>query len=258
MDTNEKFEERPKRVRKKAKKQVRPGIVISVVLVLLSFVILFLTPIFNIKQIIVEGNQSVKTVDIVKASGLEINKNLFASNTGEAENKIRQVPYVESVKVTRQMPDKIKITIVEGKVSAYLKWNGKFVGINENGQILCVVNKPSPSKAAPVVKGISVKAECIVGQTLVPNQTTRYETLLKFAKAFNQRGLTQSITSFDISEIDYINFMHRDKLKVEFGSDKDFEHKFSFFEALLESMGTEVEGELNMISENYTYGHTVQ
>ena len=165
---------------------------------------------------------------------------------------------MESVKITRQLPGTVKIAVVEGKVSAYLKWDKKFVGINEKGQTLCVVNKVSATRKAPVVKGITIKEACVVGQAVVVNQTSRFETLMKFMKTFNEKGMTADITVFDITEADYISIMHRDKLKIEFGNTKDYDHKFSFVDALLESMGKDVEGELNMISENYTYGHTVQ
>lgn len=260
-DTNERFEERAvrhKRRRKKPKRQVRPGCLISVLAILFAFIILFLTPVFSVRQIVVEGNSTVKSQDIIAASGIEINKNLFSTNLGDATKRVLQVPYVESAKITRQLPGTVKITVVEGKVSAYLKWDKKFVGINETGQTLCVVNKVSASRKAPVVNGITIKEACVVGQAVKVNQTSRFDTLLRFMKTFNQKNMTEDITVFDITEADYISIMHRDKLKIEFGNTKDYDHKFSFIDALLESMGKDVEGELNMVSENYTYGHTVQ
>ncbi|MBQ7875673.1 MAG: FtsQ-type POTRA domain-containing protein [Clostridia bacterium] len=260
-DTNERYTERAvkhRKNRRKPKRQIRPGCLISVVALLFAFIILFLTPIFSIKQVVCEGNSTIKSQDIIAASGIEINKNIFSTNLGEATKKVLQVPYVESVKITRQLPGTVKIAVVEGKVSAYLKWDKKFVGINEKGQTLCVVNKVSATRKAPVVKGITIKEACVVGQAVVVNQTSRFETLMKFMKTFNEKGMTADITVFDITEADYISIMHRDKLKIEFGNTKDYDHKFSFVDALLESMGKDVEGELNMISENYTYGHTVQ
>ena len=260
-DTNERYTERAvkhRKNRRKPKRQIRPGCLISVVALLFAFIILFLTQIFSIKQVVCEGNSTIKSQDIIAASGIEINKNIFSTNLGEATKKVLQVPYVESVKITRQLPGTVKIAVVEGKVSAYLKWDKKFVGINEKGQTLCVVNKVSATRKAPVVKGITIKEACVVGQAVVVNQTSRFETLMKFMKTFNEKGMTADITVFDITEADYISIMHRDKLKIEFGNTKDYDHKFSFVDALLESMGKDVEGELNMISENYTYGHTVQ
>ena len=260
-DTNERYTERAvkhRKNRRKPKRQIRPGCLISVVALLFAFIILFLTPIFSIKQVVCEGNSTIKSQDIIAASGIEINKNIFSTNLGEATKKVLQVPYVESVKITRQLPGTVKIAVVEGKVSAYLKWYKKFFGINEKGQTLCVVNKVSATRKAPVVKGITIKEACVVGQAVVVNQTSRFETLMKFMKTFNEKGMTADITVFDITEADYISIMHRDKLKIEFGNTKDYDHKFSFVDALLESMGKDVEGELNMISENYTYGHTVQ
>lgn len=260
-DTNERYEERAarrKKSRKKPRRQMRPGCLISVLALFFAFIILFLTPIFSIKQVVCEGNSTIKSQQIITASGIEINKNIFSTNLGDATKKVLQVPYVESVKITRQLPSTVKIEVVEGKVSAYLKWDKKFVGISEKGQTLCIVNKVSASRKAPVVKGITVKEACVVGQAVKVNQTGRFETLMKFMKTFNEKGMTEDITVFDITEADYISIMHRDKLRIEFGDTKDYDYKFSFIDTLLEDMGKDLEGELNMISENYTYGHTVQ
>lgn len=257
-ETNERYKKTESKRRKKKKRQVRQGCIVTPLCLVCAFVLLFLTPIFAIKKIDVEGNENVKTQQIVAASGIQVNKNLFSANLGSAKKKIMQVPYVESVKIKRKLPDTIKIEIKEGRVGAYLKWNKKYVGINESGQILCVADKVSATAKAPVVKGITVTEECAVGKKIAVKQTNRLEILMKFMKTFREKGMTEDITLFDITQTEYISIKHRDKLKIEFGSTANYEHKFSFIDALLETMGKDVEGELNMVSENYTYGHTVQ
>lgn len=259
-ETNEKYKKRPVKTKKrrKAKRRVRPGCLISVAALFFAFVLLFLTPVFNITKIEVEGNESVKTSEIVSASGINKNKNIFSVNLGKAKEKVLKVPYVESVKITRKLPKTIEIKVTEGKVVSYIQWDKKLVGISESGQVLCIVSKVPATRKAPVVKGITIKSECVVGKKVEVRESVRYETLMRFVKTFEDRNMTEDITVFDITKTEYISIMHRDKLKIEFGSTTDYEHKFSFIEALTESMGKDVEGELNMVSENYTYGHTLQ
>ena len=57
-DTNERYTERAvkhRKNRRKPKRQIRPGCLISVVALLFAFIILFLTPIFSIKQVVCEA-----------------------------------------------------------------------------------------------------------------------------------------------------------------------------------------------------------
>lgn len=257
-ETNEKIKKKSVTKRKKKKRTVRGGCLISVVAVVLAFVLIFLTPVFNVKKIEVEGNDSVKKSQIIATSGIDVGKNIFAQNMGKAKKKVSEIAYIESAKVKRQLPSTVKIEVKEGTVGAYIQWDKKLVGINESGQTLCIVSKVSASKKAPVVKGLTITGECRVGERISVKETVRFETLMKFMKTFKERNLTEDITVFDITRTEYISMMHRDKLKIEFGSTADYEHKFSFIEALTDSMGKDVEGELNMVSENYTYGHTVQ
>ncbi len=259
-ETNEKYKKRPVKTkkRKKQKRPIRPGCLISVAALVFAFVLLFLTPIFNIGKIEVTGNDTVKTSEIISASGISKNKNIFAVNLGKSKEKILKVSYIENVKISRKLPSKIKIEVTEGKVAAYVQWDKKLVGINDGGQVLCIVSKVPASRKAPVVKGITINGECVVGKKIEVKESVRYETLMRFVKTFEERNMTEDITVFDITKTEYISIMHRDKLRIEFGSTTDYEHKFSFIEALTDSMGKDVEGELNMVSENYTYGHTLQ
>lgn len=245
-----------RRTKKKVKRRIRPGCMVSVVILLLSWIILFLTPVFNVNRVIVEGNTTVKTETILAASGVRAGQNLFRSNLGRAKSEISKLNYIEDVSVKRVFPDKIKITVEEGSVAAYFKVDKSYVGINKQGKVLCSLNEADITKPAPRVRGISV-LKSQVGQAIEVKETARFDVLLKFLKTFETEGMREEITDFDITDSDYIVFRHRDKLKVEFGDEKNFDHKFSFLKGLLNEMGQDVEGELNMISENYTYSHTV-
>ena len=287
-NTNER--ETPKtparRRRKKTRRTIRPGCAVSVLLVILSAVVLFLTPVFNINKIEVEGNVTLTDEEIIRVAGLEKGTNLFRANTDKAKQNLTEVTLVENVRIDRVLPDTIRITVTEGTVGAYLESGDVYVGINEKGKVICgaymaddgmhilkdesgrmllglydasvfekaLVAPPPPN--APLVSGISVLGAA-PGEKVQVKETAKFETLLRFLTKFKEFGITQRITEFDISEKEYISFKHLN-LRVEFGNTKDFDYKFSYLMGLFDSMGADVEGNLNMISDNYTYGHTAE
>ncbi|MBQ8002209.1 MAG: FtsQ-type POTRA domain-containing protein, partial [Clostridia bacterium] len=106
--------------KKKKKLRVRPGCLVSVFILVVSAVVLFLTPIFDIDDIVIKGNARISKAEIMIASGIREDKNIFAINKGYAKKKILAIGYIEDVKISRQLPGKVVITVKEGSVSAYL------------------------------------------------------------------------------------------------------------------------------------------
>lgn len=246
--------------RRRARRTVRPGCMMSVVILIMSFAVLFLTPIFNVEKIEVVGNRHLTSEAITEKSGLKTGDNLFRSNVGKAKKNLKKTEYIENVKVKRVLPDKIKIVVEEGTVAAYLEQNDSYVGISSNGKTLCSVDKASFEKnegvyyKAPTVKGISVK-KSEMGKAVEVNEKVKFETLLAFLKTFEEKGMSGDVTEFDISRGSFAVFKYKDKLTVNFGDMTKYEYKFKSMLAFLEETEFEAEGELNLFSDVMSYGN---
>lgn len=244
-----------KRRKRKVKRKMRRGCfvsLISAVLVILSAIILFLTPIFNVEKITVTGNSRVNTQVVMKLSGIETGDNIFSVNSGKAKKKLSSLQYVEKVKIVKKYPDKIEIRITEGTVAAYIRSGEKIVGINNQGQVLCNISATGAENLVPVVKGLTV-TESNMGKMAEAEDKESFEILLKFLKTFKEKGLSEKLTHFDITDEDYIVFRFEDKLKVEFGDVTHYENKFDYLIAFLEGAAETPQGIVNMVSENYTF-----
>lgn len=255
-----------RRARKKVKKRMRRGCftsLLSAALLMIGAIILFVTPIFDVNSVTVEGNTRVAKEVILSVSGIKIGDNIFSISSSKAKKKITSLQYVEDVKIVKQFPDKVKIKITEGKISAYILSGEKVVGVNSEGKVLCVINTPGIRGGAPVVKGFTV-TESQMGKIVAVNERKKFDTFSKFMKTFNDKGMLEKLTEFDITDDDYIVFWYEDKLKIEFGDIQHFENKFDYLSAILDYQinstgnGEEItaqipEGVINMISENYTF-----
>lgn len=244
-----------RRLKRKVKRKMRRGCftsLISAVLVILAMLILFLTPIFNVTEISVAGNGRIGEGVIISVSGIENGSNIFSVDARKAKKRISSLQYVENVKIIKKYPNKIKIEITEGKVSAYIKSGDKAVGINAQGKVLCDINIAGVQAGAPVVKGFNVTKNTM-GETVLVEEKNKFDLFLKFLTTFKEKGLLEKLTEFDITDDDYIVFIYEDKLKVEFGDVKRFENKFDYLTAIFDYWAEIPEGIINMTSENYTF-----
>ena len=91
-------------------------IVILIILVVVAIIYLLLSPIFNIEKITVNGIEKLTEEEIISASGIEIGQNTYKINTTKIKEKIKENAYVENVKITRGLPNEIKINVQERKV----------------------------------------------------------------------------------------------------------------------------------------------
>lgn len=241
---------------KRKRRKVNTRFFLALFIIVLSAVVLFLTPLFNIEKIEITGNGKVSDEVILTAAEIKTGKNIFMTNLGKAEKSIRKVQYIEDVNVKRKLPGKIRIEIIEGDVAAYLDFEKNYVGINKKGKTLCFIEKENISEAAPVVKGLTV-LENTMGEAVLVQERTRYETLLRLLSTFDQLELGESITSIDVTSADYIVFRYKENLKIEFGDLSDYENKFYYLTAILDELGSEPSGVINMHSENYVYRNTI-
>lgn len=246
---------------KKRKKRLRinPKFLIAVLLLIVSMVVLFLTPLFDISDIKVTGNERFAKAEIQIASGIRKNNNIFAINKRRVEKDVKALGYIEEVKVKRRLPGTVVIEVQEGTVAAFLEYGGFYAGINKSGQALCRVSKALPATGAPIVKGVSVvKAELGEKVTILAGKEDEYEVLEKLMDTFEEYSLSGDITEIDVTKKNDIVFRYREKLKIELGGLNDYGLKFNYIRAMLSSLGEDATGVINMQSENYTYRNTIE
>ena len=82
------------------------------ILLIAGAVVAALTVFFKVQSITVSGNARYTSEEVVAASGIEIEDNLFLLNKYSAAQAIfEKLPYVEEATINRALPDTIVITV---------------------------------------------------------------------------------------------------------------------------------------------------
>ena len=114
------------------------------------------SPLFNIKEIEVVNNNLVASDTIVSLSEIQVSQNIFRFITGQAENKIKEYPYIENAKIERVLPNKIRINVQEREPKFAIPVVGTYAYISSQGYILEIVDN---YKKLPVINGIATNEE---------------------------------------------------------------------------------------------------
>ena len=177
-----------------------------------------LSPIFNIKNISIEGNSKISSETIVSLSSLVIDQNIFNFRTSDVKAAIRENPYIDNVEVKRELPDTVKISVHERTETFMLTYGNAYVYINNQGYILKITSK---KLEIPIILNYETPAEEIIeGNRLNIEDLEKLNDVLKVMEAISSgtNGLDKKVTTIDISsKTNYILTLEKEKKIVHLG-----------------------------------------
>ena len=218
----------------KKKKKIKRIIktIILLALIIGGFCFALISPIFNVTEINVTGNEQISSDTIISLSQLEIGQNLYRFNRIKVSNEIKTNAYIENVKIQRKIPNKIEITIEERKRDYNVEFLNGYAYINNQGYILEIAEQ---KLELPVIKGISTPQEQIVeGNRLDDEDLEKLETVIQIMNICKNYDLDTKISSIDITnKSNYIINMDEEKKTIQLGNDSNLRNKILYVPAIL-------------------------
>ena len=102
-------------------------------------IVLALTLFFKVDTIAVTGEEQYSSDQILEASGVKQGENLFLLNKYEIANQIvRQLPYIEEVRINRRLPDTLLIDVTECSTVFSIRQDGTTWLVSAAGKIVGV------------------------------------------------------------------------------------------------------------------------
>lgn len=207
-------------------------ILIAIVIGILVF--LCKSEMFNVCNIEITGNKQVSTQMINQLSEIKLNNNIFLTNTIKAESRISQNPYIKEVRVKRELPDKIKIEIIEKQKAYMIQLNEGIAYIDKNGDILEI----STTRLKNIInlEGYSTpKEEIKPGKILNKEDLERLEDIEEILNSCKKIEIQNKITSINIKDKnDYILKLPEHKKIIYIGDTRNLANKMLYTKAILE------------------------
>lgn len=206
----------------------------SILAVIITAVILFMmSSIFNISQIVVTNNNKISSQEIISLSNLQIGTNIFKTTNKIIRDGVKNNPYIENVKVKRNLNGVITLEVEERTPTYMLKFANAYVYINNQGYMLEITEE---LLELPVIIGFETPAEEISeGNRLVVEDLKKLEDVIKIIDSSKNNSLANMITEIDISDsTNYILTIASESKKVQFGDISNVNIKLLKIEALIE------------------------
>ena len=208
-------------------------IVIILVFVLLLVIAVMMSPLFNIKEIDVAGNEKVSTDEIISLSKINIGENTYRTNFGAVEENILENPYVDNVRIERILPDKILINVEERKTTFILEYGSGYVYINNQGYILEISDNKLD---VPIIQGAETKIEEFnLGNRLCENDLEKMSTVIKIMEIAQNNDIAELITGIDIQNKQNYKIIFEGEQKVAYiGNDSDLNTKMLNIKSIIQ------------------------
>lgn len=226
----------------KETKKTRSKTIAKVIIIVILFVsagcFLCLSPAFNVEQIIVENNNKLSSETISSLSKIELYKNIFLTKKSDIIENIEKNPYINSVKVSRQLPNKIKI-IVEERPEKYLVEFGeeKYAVIDGQGHILDITSQRV--EGLPILVGIKTPTDQLIEindntARLIEEDLKKLDVVASIVETAKNFEVFNFITKIDISDpSDYKLTLDEEQKVVYLGSNKDINTKIQYMKEIL-------------------------
>lgn len=209
---------RKKFVRRRIK-QILTSLLLIIVFVLWGIYALLQSDFFNLKEIQVNGIQQITQEEIIQASRLIKERNLFKYNLKEIEAKIIEHPYVEAVNVTRKLPKEISIDITERSEYAIIAYMGSYLFIDIQGVVLKVQDSYI-SQELPLITGAAFES-FVLGQQAAVFNPEDLATALRLLEAARLTDMIDNISEINIEEEGNVRLITFDGIEVLMGEAQD-------------------------------------
>ena len=174
---------------KKLRKQAK--VLFGFIILLVAIILVLCSPLFNIKNIEVEGNSKLSNERIISISTLQTHTNIFKFNTKLISEKIKENAYVNEAKITRKLPSTVKITIDERQPKYMLQFADSYVYINNQGYMLEISNE---KLELPILIGFTTDLSNIkAGNRINVTDLKKMDMVIKIYEAIKSNGLGELV-----------------------------------------------------------------
>lgn len=229
---------RKKKIKKKKKintNAIKLFIKVICILVIFVGIIMFLmiSPIFNISEIDIENNKKISKETYISLSGIKYGENIYRINKKAITANIKENPYVESINISRKLPNKVVIQVKERTAKFMIKTSDKYMYIDSQGYML----ELSKDKInVPIIVGIETKEEDIkINNRLCENDLEKFNKVLEIYQIATTNEISDLITEIDISDkSDYKLILESEKKNIYLRDGTDLVNKFTWIKKILE------------------------
>lgn len=203
-------------------------IVLCFSLVTILFIVLFLSA-CRIKNVSIDGCEHVDKTSLTEAIDIPTGRHMYAISKDKIAASIKGTsPYIQSVSIRRRLPSTLQIIVEEYEPLYYIAWKEQYYVLSQTLTVLEIL----PDKESAAAKALCqltlpeiTKAE--LGKVLVFINKSDLQTLLSILSVLQETGITEQLTTVNLSEKFNLYACYQNKYVLYFGTSENLAAKIS-------------------------------
>ena len=209
----------------KAKKNSNTFILLCLIVALIGC--LMFSFIFDITDIVIEGNQIVDANTIKIQSKLVTGENILKADTKKAKNNIMKNPRIDTVEIVRNFPSTIKITVTECEKVSYIKFASNALAVDKKGKILEVIPITNATDF-PIFSGVTLSSTT-PGEVISSSDESGLNVIKELITHLSNTDLLSEIATIQIDKFQNTTLTLKNEMTVHFGKG-NLEYKIAYLE----------------------------
>ena len=208
------------RKRSKHAKQTM-AMAIALIGALALLIVLACRRVFIIRDIMVVGNRSLLSEEVITQSGVSTGDNLLSISTQQLRENLERNRYIEYRSHSFDYKGRLTITINERLGLAVVNVLGLYYVLDESGMVLeCAGSAYPAGVAGPYVVGLSIpsNAQVIVGETLPVRDRSQLDAMEQVIAGLDSVGMLATASELSVKNLDNLYYTTSAGVKVELGN----------------------------------------
>ena len=208
------------RKRSKHAKQTM-AMAIALIGALALLIVLACSRVFIIRDIMVVGNRSLLSEEVITQSGVSIGDNLLSISTQQLRENLERNRYIEYRSHSFDYKGRLTITINERLGRAVVNVLGLYYVLDASGMVLeCVGSAYPVDVSGPYVVGFSMSsnAQVIVGETLPVRDRSQLDAMEQVIAGLDSVGMLATASELSVKNLDNLYYTTSAGVKVELGN----------------------------------------
>lgn len=237
------IEERLKR--RKAKKKARNGssrfvVWLLVVLLMLAGVLYFVVEMAKVQNVVIVGNEHYSEDAILEAVGIGEGATILDVYF-YSEQDYSQYPYIDSVEVSYDGLNYLKVVVTEKEIVNYIPYQGSYLALDKDGYIIDYIEEIGAD--VPVIEGLYLEA-AFIGEKL-PVDESIISALLDLHLLKNKYGVPVSSIEFPYSD-ETMLYVYVNNIQIILGDFTDLDLKMKNAGEVLGKLSHDLSGTLDL------------
>ena len=246
--TSSKKENKPKQKKKRKKSSIISKIILLFLLIIGVGIFAFISPLFNIDKIEVNGNKKIDSSTVVSLSRVITGKNIFQISKKQVIEGVKENPYINSVTIKRKLPGTLIIDVKEREVAYQIKVINSYIYVDYQGYILEVSSKEAK---VPIIEGFQTEQDTLLnGKRLSNKDIEVLKIILRIMETAKSAEIEKLISKITIQNNEYVLELKIENKLVYLGNATNLTNRMTYVKLIIEKEKSKegkifVDGDIN-------------